>query len=68
MEQKDVSLITLVKTPQTAEQPLTKKTGTYHKRYSTSKDKGATTRWQEGHIRNTIKSHTQWVGNSLPGK
>ena len=48
-EQKDLSSPPLMKTPKsqlTAEQPSTKKTGTYQKRYSTSKDREeATTRW-----------------------
>ena len=41
-EQKDLSLPSLTKTPKSqlpAEQLSTKKTGTYQKRYSTSKDK-----------------------------
>ena len=53
----------------TAEQPLTKKTRTYQKRYSTPKDKEeGKMRWQEGCFLDTMKSHTHWVGNPKYGK
>ena len=53
----------------TAEQPSTKKTGTYHIRCSTSKDKeAATTRWYRECFHDIIKSHTCQVGDMQTGK
>ena len=56
-----------MKTPKsqlTAKQPLTEKTHTYQKRYSTPEDKeAATVGQQEGHFHNRIKSLTCQVGN-----
>ena len=61
-----------MKTPKsqlTAKQPLTEKTHTYQKRYSTPKDKeAATVGQQEGHFHNRIKSHTCQIGNPQTGK
>ena len=55
------------KTPKSqlaAEWPSTKKIQTYQKGCSTSKDREeAATRWQEGCIHNTLKSHTHQVSD-----
>ena len=57
----------LTKTPKSqlaAEWPSTKKIQTYQKGCSTSKDREeAATRWQEGCIHNTLKSHTHQVSD-----
>ena len=53
VEQKVLSSPSLTKTPKlqlTAEKPSTKQTGNYQKRYSTPKDKEATSKRQEGHF------------------
>ena len=49
------------------EQPLTKKTVTYQRRYSTSKDKEEAI-MRKGHFHSVIKSHTHQVGNPQTGK
>ena len=46
----------------TAEWTLVKKNGTYQKRYATSKGKEETTRLEEDHTHNIIKSNTPQVG------
>ena len=55
-DQKDLSSPPLMKTPTsqlTSEQTLTKRAGTYQKRYSTTKDKQKSTKRQyEGHLWN----------------
>ena len=67
VEQKDLHTPPLTKTPKSqlvAELPLgAKKTGSYQKRYFTSKDREeAVRRWQKGSFHDIIKSHTCQVG------
>ena len=63
-KENDLSLPSLMKKTKsqlTAEQPSTKNTRTYQKRYSISKNKEeATTRLNGGCFHNIIKFHTHW--------
>ena len=67
MAEKDVGLVTSHENTKitTAEQPSIKQTGTYEKRYSTSKNKeSAKMRWQEGRFHNIIKPLLPGVGGT----
>ena len=70
---KTLSSPPLTSTPKSqlsAEQPLMKKTGTYQKRSSTTKDikKEPQQDKQEGGTLDVVKSHTSWVGNPQTGE